>query len=378
MNFTVSKSKLYEALVNVSHAISSSNPVPALKGVKLVVSKENGLTLTGSDNDITIMINLSNEKDKDLRLNVISDGGVVIDSKYILDIVHKIDSDTVNVEIIDGALTMFKGENAQYRINGIRLEEYPTIDLSRPSTVIRCDCRTLTEAIEQTVFAASDKDTKPVLKGLNIVLKDHTLTCVATDSYRLAKKTIPFENDASFSITVPSKSMNEAKSILLSNTDVVSIAVNDKKIQFFTDSTILQSRLLEGGFPDTERLIPSNFNYTLKLSRSSLINVLDRSMFIKNDNMVINRLQCSSDDVILSNRSQEIGDFQQSLLNEGAMFNGDPLDISFCASYVLQAAKALKGKTIEMRFVGDMKPFIMTDPDDDSILQLALPIRTYN
>lgn len=378
MNFTVSKSKLYEALVNVNHAISSSNPVPALKGIKLVVSQENGLTLTGSDNDITIVINLSNEKDKDLNLNIVSEGGVVIDSKYILDIVHKIDSDVINVEIIDGALTMFKGEHAQYRINGIRVEDYPTIDLTRPTTVIRCDSRTLMESIEETVFAASDKDTKPVLKGLNIVLKDHTLTCVATDSYRLAKKTIPFENDASFSITVPSKSMNEAKSILLSSSDVISIAVNDKKIQFFTDTTVLQSRLLEGGFPDTDRLIPSQFNYTLTLSRSSLMNVLDRSMFIKNDNMVINRLQCSDNDVILSNRSQEIGDFQQSLMSEGAIFEGKPLDISFCASYVLQAAKALKGDKIVMHFVGDMKPFVMQNPDDDSILQLALPIRTYN
>lgn len=378
MNFTVSKSKLYDALLNVSHAISSSNPLPALKGIRIQATEKPSLVLTGSDSDITIQITLDNENDQDLSLTVEEEGSIVIDAKYILDIVHKIDSDSINVEIIDGALTMFKGANAQFRINGIKAEEYPAIDLSRPASVIQFDSQLLSTAIEETVFAASDKDTKPVLKGVNFSLSNNQLVCIATDSYRLARKTIPFESDASFNITVPSKSLNEVRSILLGNTDSIGIAVSDKKIQFFTDHFVLQSRLLDGGFPDTERLIPSEYRYRLTISRSSLISVLDRSMFIKNDNMTINRLQCSEDDIIFSNRSQEIGDFQQSLMSEGAKFEGEPLDISFSATYVMQAAKALKGDTIVIQFVGEMRPFVLTNPDDDSILQLALPIRTYN
>ena len=101
-------------------------------------------------------------------------------------------------------------------------------------------------------------------------------------------------------------------------------------------------------------------------------------MFIKNDNMIINRLQCSEEDVIFSNRSQEIGDFTQSLISEGAKFEGEALDVSFSATYVMQAAKALKGDTVVFKFVGTMRPFILIDPEDDSILQLTLPIRTYN
>lgn len=378
MNFTVSKSKLYDALLNVSHAISSSNPLPALKGIRIIASAQPSLVLTGSDSDITIQMTLNNDIDPDLKLSVAEEGGVVIDAKYILDIVHKIDSDMINVEIIDGALTMFRGINAQFRINGIRAEDYPTVDLSRPASQITFDCETLSTAIEETVFAASDKDTKPVLKGVNFILADNQLRCVATDSYRLARKTIPFPSDVTFNITVPSKSLTEVRSILLNSEKTVGIAVSDKKIQFFNDHMVLQSRLLDGGFPDTDRLIPSEFRYQLTISRSSLISVLDRSMFIKNDNMTINRLQCSEEDIIFSNRSQEIGDFQQSLLSEGAKFEGDPLDISFSATYVMQAAKALKGDTIVIRFVGEMRPFVLTNPDDDTVIQLALPIRTYN
>ena len=378
MNFKVSKSRLYEALSSVSHAVSSNNPISSLKGIKIIATDEPSLIITGSDSDITIQYTLSNEKTEDLELMVNEPGGIVIDAKYILDIVHKIDSDYISVEIIDGALTLFKGNNAQFRINGIKTEDYPSIDLSKPATSIEFESDVLSEAIEETVFATSDKDTRPVLKGVNFVLADNKLLCIATDSFRLARKTIPFTSDASFNITVPSKSLNETRSILLSNNKTIGIAVNDKKIQFYTDSIILQSRLLDGGFPDTERLIPSSFTCTLTIPRSSLISVLDRSMFIKNDNMIINRLQCSEEDVIFSNRSQEIGDFTQSLISEGAKFEGEALDVSFSATYVMQAAKALKGDTVVFKFVGTMRPFILIDPEDDSILQLTLPIRTYN
>ena len=94
--------------------------------------------------------------------------------------------------------------------------------------------------------------------------------------------------------------------------------------------------------------------------------------------MSINRLQCSEDEILISNKSQEIGDFKQNLSLDGATYEGEPLDISFSSIYVLQAARALKGNTICIKFSGEMKPFILTNPDDDSILQLSLPIRTYN
>ncbi len=379
MNFSVSKTKLYSALQDVNHAVPSNTPLPALKGIKIQVTEDGKLILTSSDSDISIQKSLSNDEDAELALNIEEPGAVVIDAKYLLDIVHKIDSDFIKVEIIDGALTMFTGNTAQFRINGMKASDYPTIDLAKPANVIKMKASVLSSIIDETCFAASDKETRPVLTGVNFHLHDGKLECTATDSYRLAKKTLEFDDSISFNITIPAKSLNQVKSILLVNPEAeIEIAENEKKAQFLSDGIVLQTRLLDGGYPDTDRLIPSSFSYTLTIKRSSLIGVLDRSMFIKNDNMTVNRLQCSADDIIFSNSSQEIGEFKQSLLEDGAVFEGEPLDISFSGTYVMQAARALKGDTIVIQFNGEMKPFVLINPEDSSILQLALPVRTYN
>lgn len=380
MNFSISKNKFYDSLQDVSHAISSTTPLPALKGIKMQVTQDNVMVLTASDNDITIQKTLSNESDEDLNLQVNEEGSIVIESKYLLDIVHKIDSDIVKIELIDGAFTMFKGNNAEFRINGMKASEYPTIDLSKPVDEMTLPVKTLIEIIEQTSFATSTSEQRAILTGVNFSLKQNKLQCCGTDSYRLARKIIDFESDKEVDFTIPAKSLAQVKSILLlDETASITMNYNEKKCQFTANGIVLQTRLLEGNFPEADRLIsPLVFNRTLTVDRSLLISVIDRGMFIKNDNMSINRLQCSEDEILISNKSQEIGDFKQNLSLDGATYEGEPLDISFSSIYVLQAARALKGNTICIKFAGEMKPFILTNPDDDSILQLSLPIRTYN
>lgn len=377
MKFSIAKTKMYAALQDVNHAISSTSPA-ALRGILIEASEDNELVLTASDNDVTIRRTLKGKDDEELQLNVEEPGSVVIDAHYIMDIVHKIDADTVKVEILDGALTSFKGNQAQFRINGTKADEYPDIDLSEPQQSFSVNELKLSALIEATAFAASDQETRPALTGIHMVLKEGKLIAVATDSYRLARKEEAIDSDLDIAVTIPAKSMNEVRSILLSEDKDIRIALDNRKAQFITDDTVFQTRLLEGAFPETDRLIPTSFISTLTISRSSLINVLDRSMFIKNENMTINHLHCTEDDIIFSNRSQEIGEFEQSLIEEGAVFKGEPLDISFNGGYVMAAARALKGNTIEIRFAGEMKPFILINPEDDSMLQLTLPVRSYD
>lgn len=377
MKFSIAKTKMYAALQDVNHAISSTSPA-ALRGILIEASEDNELVLTASDNDVTIRRTLKGKDDEELQLNVEEPGSVVIDAHYIMDIVHKIDADTVKVEILDGALTSFKGNQAQFRINGTKADEYPDIDLSEPQQSFSVNELKLSALIEATAFAASDQETRPALTGIHMVLKEGKLIAVATDSYRLARKEEAIDSDLDIAVTIPAKSMNEVRSILLSEDKDIRIALDNRKAQFITDDTVFQTRLLEGAFPETDRLIPTSFISTLTISRSSLINVLDRSMFIKNENMTINHLHCTEDDIIFSNRSQEIGEFEQSLIEEGAVFKGEPLDISFNGGYVMAAARALKGNTIEIRFAGEMKPFILINPEDDGMLQLTLPVRSYD
>lgn len=373
MNITISKTELLGALQDTAHAISPNSPQPALRGIKMEASDDR-IVLTGSDADISIRRII--EKNESNNLNIIEAGAILVESRYLLEIVRKIDSEEIQIEVIDGALTKFSGGSAVFKINGMRADDYPDIDFSKPSTTLNLPVNQLASIIEQTAFAASSKDTRPVLTGVNFRLENGILNCTATDSYRLAKKKIEIDSSDAFNLTIPAKSLNEVRTTMLGNlSENIEISMSDRKVQFANENMLLQSRLLDGGYPETERLIPKDFRYELTIGRNDLINAIDRTTFIKNDNMTINRLSMSENEVILSNRSQEIGESTEQL---AAVFKGEPLDISFAGNYVLSAAKALRGNKVRISFTAEMKPFILTGDEDESVLQLVLPVRTYN
>ena len=376
MNFKISKNKFYNALQIVSRAISPNSPVPSLCGV-LIEAGNDGITLTGSDGDISIRMHLSNTIDENLNLSVLEEGSVVIDSRYITAIASKMNSNDIQVEIIDGTLTRFSSLKTEYKINGYRASDYPSIDFNTPATNFTIKSSDLTEIIESTAFATSVKETRPVLTGVNFQSNGTEIVATATDSYRLAKKTYPLTAEV-FNVTIPAKSLNEAKSIFNSENDDIQISLDTKKVQFSNGSILMQSRLLEGGFPETERLIPKEFAYKLVINRQDLISAIDRNMFIKNEKMTLNRLQINNkDDISLTNKSQEIGESIETM--NAISYEGEPIDISFAGNYVMDAAKALDTVNIKIQFTGSMKPFVLTnDSEDSSVLQLVLPVKTYN
>ena len=376
MNFKINKTKLYNALMIVSRSVSSNSPVPALSGIKLEASSE-GLKLTGSDADISIEMNLSNDIDEELGLSILEEGSIVIDVKYLLDIVKKMDSEEIQVEIIDGTLTRFSGNKVEFKINGYRANDYPTIDFSTPENHLNINAGLLNAIIDETSFASSSKETRPVLTGVNFQSNNNQLIITATDSYRLAKKVSEL-NSGEFNITVPTKSLNEVKSIFNELDKDLDVYLNTKKIQFKSNNILLQSRLLDGAYPETERLIPKVFNHTLVINRQDLINAIDRTSFIKTDNMSIIRLQINSkDDITITNKSQEIGEFREEM--NAISYEGEPLDISFSGHYVIEACRALKSENIMIQFTENMKPFILTkEKNPEDLIQLVLPVRTYN
>ncbi len=375
LNFRINKNKFYNALSVVNRAVSSNSPIPALSGIR-IDAEEGKLILTASDVNTSIKTELCSDHDEDLGLTVIQEGSIVIDSKYLMDIVKKIDSEDISVSIIDGTLTHFSGQKAEFKINGFRPEDYPVIDFTSPSINIDFKYSVLGSIISETAFAASVKETRPVLMGVNMKSDGTVLTCTATDSYRLARKTVSVESEP-FSVTVPAKTLFDARSIFQDCEDV-KVALNQKKIQFIGNGVILQSNLLEGGYPETDRLIPKEFSRKLVINRLSLIQAIDRTSFIKTDNMTIIRLQINSvDDISLSNKSQEIGESHESL--NAVSYEGEPIDISFSGTYVSDAVKALSSANVTVSFTGEMKPFIIqNDAEDRTLIQLVLPVRTYN
>lgn len=370
MHFKIKKSLFYNSLLIVQKAVASYSPIPALSGIKLDIFKDK-IILIGSNSDISIKkeIELNEE-----NFSVINEGSIVIDSKYLLDIVRKIDHDEIEVELIDGSLTKFRGLSTQFNINGINAFEYPKIDFSSSNQSIKINGGLFTKIINQTKFAASDKEIRPILTGVNITNTSEGLQFIATDSYRLAKKSIAFDNLSNFNITIPSKSLGDISSLFDHNEDVELVIFNNK-VQFMFDETIIQTRLIDGVYPETSRLIPTEFDYELVIDSRDLMNAIDRASLIKSDGISIVKMNLSFDELVVSSKSLEIGSSTEKL--NSFVYKGEPLEISFSGKYMYEAIKAIDDNEIRICFSGSMKPFIIKGTTDESIVQLVLPVRTH-
>ena len=367
MNFKIKRLELLNALTKVSRAVSIKSPLPVLTGIKFDL-KEDELILTGSDSDITIQTSIQD------HIDIIEPGSVVLSSKYILEIIKKIDSEDVHIFIVDGTLTRIEGANSRFDLNGTSYIDYPRIDLNKTGVNLQMKSIDLKEAIEQTSFATSEKETRPVLTGVNFKAKDHVLECIATDSYRLAKRILNIDSDISFNIIIPKKSLIEISRIIEKD-ELIDLYVSDRKVLFVFDHVLIQTRLIDGTFPDTSRLIPDSFDYSMSIDSTSLLNSIDRASLLTNEQTNIVKLTMNQDTVILSSFSQEIGSVEENLSR--AFYKGEPLKISFSARYLTDAIKSINGQKVRVLFTGEMKPFIIKDFEREDITQLVLPVRTY-
>ncbi len=370
MYFKISKKDFLDSLSIVSRAISLNSPLPALQGIKLNV-KNDKLLLTASDMDISIQSII--EKTDDNNLVIEETGDIILDSKYILDMIRKIDSDIIEIETVDGLLLKISGDQVNFELNGINSDNYPLLDFSKPEEKFIIKADLLKEIVNQTCFATSDKETRPVLTGVNMNHEGNKLVCVATDSYRLAQKTVYMDEEHNFNITVPSKTLNEVARIVAGDKEI-EVAVSDKKILFDLDNTIIQTRLIDGVYPETTKLIPTSFNYELVVDAKSILNAIDRASFIKNDGVSIVKCDLSSNEVIVTSKSLEVESVEKIY---PISYEGENLSISFKGSYVYDAVRALNAFQIKICFGGEMKPFVLTAVDNNDVIQLVLPIRTY-
>ena len=371
MHFKISKKVFYNSLDKASKAISASSPIPALSGIKITVLDDE-IELIASDSDMSIIkkIKLNDEN----NLEIYQEGSIVIEAKYILDIVRKIDSNEIEVEILEGSLTKFSGTNTEFKINGVETSDYPLIDFSKPSDEFKINSNELQKLIVQTGFCASDRENRPILTGVNISCEDSKLTFAATDSNRLARKFIDIECDDKINFTIPASSLTKIARIIDRNSEI-KIAVSDKKVQFYFEDMVIQNRLIDGIFPDTKRFIPDEYQTIIQIDSRDLLNAIDRASFIKSaDGISIVNFQISESDFVISSRSQEVGSSVEEITDY--KYEGHPIKISFSGKFLSDAIRALEGVELKISFEGEMKPFVVREVNNQSSTHLILPVRT--
>ena len=372
MKFTIDKNILLESLVNVVRAISPKNIIPILNGIKFELTSE-GLNLIASDSDLTIKSFISKENIK----SITNEGTIIIQSKYIIDIVRKLPGDEINIEVIDGLKIRIYTDNSQYNLNCLNTEDYPQIILEDSQNPIKIKSDILKNVIRQTIFAVSLQESRPLLTGINIKINKNIMEVVATDSYRLAKKTIILEEEYpnEVNIVIPGKNISEFDKIMSSD-DNVEIHLFSNKILFKYKNIIFQSSLLNGNYPNTSNLIPSDFEIIINSKLGDFFDSIDRAALLtqsKEKNIV--RMETNGNILNISSYASEIGKVEDRI--EISKNTEKDIAISFSSKYMMDALKTINEEELLILLNNDSSPIILKSVNDESLIQLILPIKTY-
>lgn len=378
MKFVTQRDQLVASILNVMKAISQRTAIPILTGMK-IEAKKSGLILTGSDSDISIEAYIPSEEDGTIFVEEIEEGSVVLNAQYFSDIIRKLPENTVMIEADSQLNVTIQSGKSVFKLNGQDAEEYPQLPTLQTEHSFEIQADLLKTLIKQTAFAVSTMETRPILTGVNLTLKDGLLNFTATDSHRLASRDIHIKNTKlEFSnVVIPGKSLNELNKILDDTEDMIEISVANNQILFRTKQFNFLSRLLDGNYPETSRLIPDQSKTTITVQTKSLQNTIDRaSLLAKNESNNVVRLTTKDQQTIeITSKSPEIGKVAEDVMVES--IEGEELNISFSSKYILDALKTMDADEINIQFTGAMRPFIIRPQTDEPILQLILPVRTY-
>ena len=371
MKLTIKKDLLLNALNKVSKAISTKNLIPVLAGIKFELKKKK-LTLTASDNDITIQTMIESTNEEDFKVE--QEGSIIIQGKYILDIVRKLPDKYINIEVVDELKILIYTENSEFNLNGISESEYPNIGLEESKKKVHIKASVFKDIVNQTAFASSNEESKPVLTGINFNIVGDVLECNSTDSYRLARKVVKLDSasEENYNIVIPSHNILEFSRIIDEEDGDIELHIFNNKILFKTGNLKFESRLING----TSNLLPDDSYLVVSTNLNAFYDVIDRVSILTSDkekNIVT--LETNGDMLILKSSSVEIGRVEEKM--PITKNNNEDIKISFSAKYMMEALKSFSTETVDIHFVGEIKPILIKSSEDETLTQLVLPIRTY-
>ena len=372
MKFTIKKNIILDALNNVTKALSQKTITDILNGIVFDIKKD-GIELLASGSELTIKCKID---EKDIT-HLEGTGKIIIQSKYFLDIIRKMPSDTIDFEIEDNLKIKISTPTNQYHLNCYNPNDYPSINIEKSNDVIKINSKTLKEIINETSYALSS-EVRPLLTGLNLKINGDILECIATDSYRLAKKSIRLEKPINklINIIIPGRSITELEKIISDEEEDVDIYIFTNKILFVYKNIYIQSSLLNGTYPEVSQLIPTEFAYIVNLNLREFYDAIDRAALLaqnKDKNFI--KMNIKANKMIITATSNELGNAEERLDIDSN--NKDELEISLKSNYMMDALRVIKEENILLLLNAEDKPIIIKSLTDESLIQLIEPVQTF-
>jgi len=371
MKITIERGALLKSLAHVQSVVERRNTIPILSNV-LLDAADNMLALTATDMDLTIV-----EK---VAAQVGTKGATTVSAHTLYDIVRKLpEGAQIQLESSgDGGQLTMKAGRTKINLTTLPKEDFPATaggDLPHKFSIAGKALRNL---IDRTKFAISTEETRYYLNG--IYLHAHTtgdvkmLRAVATDGHRLARYEMALPSGAADmpGVIVPRKAVNELRKLIEETSDNVEVALSDSKIRFGFDAVMLNSKLIDGTFPDYHRVIPTGNDKVMEVDRKKFTEAVDLVSTISSEKSRAVKISLKSGILTLSANSPESGSASEEL---DVKYSGAGIDIGFNSRYLLDITAQIEGEGAQFALADAASPTLVRDVGDPSALYVLMPMR---
>jgi DNA polymerase-3 subunit beta len=371
MKFTIEKGALLKALGHVHSVVERRNTIPILANVALAAER-GGLGLTATDMDLEIVEKVPAE--------VAATGATTVPAHTLYDIVRKLpDGSQAEIETSgDGGMLSLRAGRSAFKLGCLPVEDFPSMTGGEMPHTFSLTAKDLQTLVDRTAFAISTEETRYYLNGIYLHPGEAAgvpvLRAVATDGHRLARVEMPLPEGAAGmpGVIVPRKTVTEVRRLAADAGAEIAVAVGPTKIRFTFDGVVLTSKLIDGTFPDYERVIPTGNDRRMEVDPRAFAAAVDRVSTISTEKSRAVKLGISGGTMTLSATSAEQGSATEEI---EIAYSGPPLEIGFNARYLLDITQQIDGEGARFSMADAGSPTIVNDTADGSALYVLMPMR---
>ena len=366
MKATIERATLLKALSHVQSVVERRNTIPILSNVLLEASEDGGLRLMATDLDIQI--------NETVAAQVSQPGATTVSAHTLFDIARKLpEGSQVELNAAEGKMRVDAGR-ARFNLSTLPRDDFPVIAEGDLPTKFELPSATLRQIIDKTRFAISTEETRYYLNGIFVHAADDVLKAAATDGHRLARVTVPLPDGASGmpDVIIPRKCVGELRKLLDEVDGNVELSLSPTKIRFDLGAAVLTSKLIDGTFPDYNRVIPTANDKLLKLDPKSFAAGVDRVATIASEKTRAVKMALDRDKITLSVTSPENGTAAEEVPGD---YSASGFEIGFNARYLLDILGQIDGDTVEVHLADAAAPTLLRENDKAAALYVLMPMR---
>ena len=370
MNFTIDRNNLLKPLGHVNSVVERRNTIPILSNV-LIETNSSKVSFTATDMDMDIV--------EETTCIVSSQGKVTLSAHTLYDIIRKLpDGSEVKVELKELNVEVSAG-NSKFILPTLPVDDYPIMTNIEKDHEFNVQSIDLANLIDNTKFAISLEETRYYLNGifLHVPNSDNQkLRAVATDGHRLAQAEIPLPEGISNmpGIILPRKAVGEIRKLTDGTDGKIKVIISNTKAQFVFPNSILTTKLIDGSFPDYQRVIPKENLNKLVVSNEQFSKAIDRVSTVSLEKSRAVKLSLSNNLLSLNVNSHDLGNASEDLEIE---YSYDNLEIGFNSKYLLDITSQIQGKEVQILLSDSASPALITDPDQDGVIFVLMPMRVW-